>query len=429
VHDFAWVTSPDLVPTVRKFRHINMEEGERPDRHHPLKEVTVILLTQPQHDNMIERYFTATFNALRYYGEWYGEYPYDAITVVDPANGSNSGGMEYPTLFTGGTSRYSPPTASSPEGVTVHECGHQWWYGLIGNNEFEEAWLDEGFNTYSTDRTMNTGWKPFTANRFYFGGPGANSFVGIPYSFDEVDAAPLGPSDGGIRYQGKNDMMARKGWEYYQTYGLNSYTKPALSLVMLERYVGEEMMYRIMRTFHHRYRFKHPTTSDFINVVNEVSGKNMGWFFENTWFSSNLFDYSVDNITNRRIPPRAGVFTNNGKPEDSAAVEALKEYECEVVVKREGEAIAPVDILIVFKNGDIRREGWDGEYRWKKLVYRTDSPVSYAIVDPEKKLALDINYNNNSKAVREPGYRSLAARKIASKWMFWVQNYFEFAAF
>ncbi len=426
VHDFAWVTSPDLVPTVRKFRHVDLEEGERPDRHHPLKEVTVILLTQPQHDNMIERYFTATFNALRYYGEWYGEYPYDAITVVDPANGSASGGMEYPTLFTGGTNRYSPKENPSPEGVTVHECGHQWWYGLIGNNEFEEAWLDEGFNTYSTDRAMNAGYPPFKIIRAYFGGPGA---IGIPYVFHDINSAPLGPSDGGIRYAGKNDIMTRKGWEYYQTYGLNSYTKPGLSLVMLERYLGEEMMYRVMRTYHHRFRFKHPSSQDFINVVNGVSGKNMGWFFENTWFSSNLFDYSIDNIVNRKLPPRGGIFTDNGKPEDTTASEQLKEYECEVVVKREGEAIAPVDIMIVFKNGDIRREGWDGQYRWRKFIYRTDSPVEYAIVDPEKKLALDINYNNNSRAVREPGYRSLAARKIAAKWMFWVQNYFEFAAF
>ena len=429
VHDFAWVTSPDLVPTVRNFRHVDMEKDEQAERHHPLKEVTVILLTQPQHENMIDRYFTATFNALRYYGEWYGEYPYDAITVVDPANGSESDGMEYPTLFTGGTNRYSPKERSSPEGVTVHECGHQWWYGLIGNNEFEEAWLDEGFNTYSTDRAINAGWQPFKITRYFFGGPGASNYVGIPYVLRDVNSPPLGPSNSEIRYAGKNDIMTRKAWEYYQTYGLNSYTKPALSLVMLERYLGEEMMYRVMRTYHHRFRFKHPTTQDFINVVNEVSGKNMGWFFENTWFSSNLYDYSIDNIANRRIPPREGIFTVNGKPEDSTKTLDSKEYECEVIVKREGEAIAPVDIMIVFKNGDIRREGWDGQYRWKKLVYHTDSPVSYAIVDPEKKLALDINYNNNSKVVREPGYRSLAARKYGAKWMFWVQNYFEFATF
>jgi len=427
VHDFAWVTSPDLVATVRKFSHVSIEEGERPDRHHPLKEVTVILLTQPQHDNMIERYFTATFNALRYYGEWYGEYPYDVITVVDPAMGSASGGMEYPTLFTGGANRYSPKESSSPEGVTVHECGHQWWYALVGNNEFEEAWLDEGFNTYSTDRVMNAAWHEFSPSRYFFGGPGAGSYVGIPYVMHEIAFSRLGAGDSQLRRFGKNDVMARTGWEYYQTYGLNSYTKPALSLVTLERYLGEEMMYRVMRTYHHRYRFKHPTSGDFISTVNEVSGKNMSWLFADTWFSSNLFDYSVDQINNRRIPPPIGYFSANGKT--SQPTPSPKTYECSVVIKREGEAIAPVDILVVFKDGSLRREGWDGQYRWKKFTYYTDSPVSYAIVDPENKLAMDVNANNNSKVVREPGYRSLAARKYTAKWMFWVQNYLEAVSF
>ena len=429
VHDFAWVTSPDLVPTVRKFHHVEMEPGERADRHHPLREVTVILLTQPQHANMIDRYFDATFKALRYYGEWYGEYPYDAITVVDPAMGSASGGMEYPTLFTGGANRYSPKESSSPEGVTVHECGHQWWYGLVGNNEFEEAWLDEGFNTYSTDRVMNAGWGPFKASRYFFGGPGAGSYVGIPYVFHHIDQSRLGAGNSELRYYGKNDVMARLAWEYNETYGLNSYTKPAMSLLTLERYLGEEMMYRVMRTYHFRYRFKHPTSEDFIITVNEVSGKNMSWLFANTWFSSDLYDYSIDRIVNRRVPTPEGYFSMNGTPAATTTMEGTKQYECEVVVKREGEAIAPVDVVVVFKDGSIRREGWDGQYRWKKFTYSTDSPVSYAIVDPEMKLAMDINYNNNSKVVREPGYRSLSARKYASKWMFWVQNYFEFASF
>ncbi|MBI3586546.1 MAG: M1 family metallopeptidase [Ignavibacteriales bacterium] len=429
VHDFAWLTSPDLVRSVRKFVHKEMDPNEQPDRHHPLKEVTVILLTQPHHSNVIERYFDATLKALRYYGEWYGEYPYEAVTVVDPANDSRSGGMEYPTLFTGGANMYAPKEAPSPESVTVHEFGHQFWYGMIGNNEFEEAWLDEGFNSYSQDRVMNYAWQPFKAIRYFFGGPGAGTYVGIPYVFHEVNQSRYGAGNSELRRFGKNDVMARKGWEYNQTYGLNSYTKPAMSLIMLERYLGEEMMYRVMRTYHHRYRFKHPTTQDFINTVNEVSGKNMNWFFENTWFSSNLFDYSVDRITNTKIPKPAGVFNFNGTAHESAAASSQTEYACEVVVKREGEAIAPVEVLIVFKNGDQKREQWDGQYRWKKFTYFTNSLVSYAIVDPERKLAMDINYNNNGKAVRDEDYQSVAARKYASKAMFWVQNFFEFTNF
>ena len=137
---------------------------------------------------------------------------------------------------------FAPKETSSPEGVTVHEFGHQFWYGLVGNNEFEEAWLDEGFNTYSTDRVIRTAWPPFKSSRYYFGGPGAGSFVGIPYVFNEVDNLELLSANTGLRQQGKNDVMTRKGWEYYQSYGLNSYTKPGMSLMMLERYLREEWM-------------------------------------------------------------------------------------------------------------------------------------------------------------------------------------------
>jgi hypothetical protein len=115
--------------------------------------------------------------------------------------------------------------------------------------------------------------------------------------------------------------------------------------------------------------------------------------------------------------------------DSTAGDAAAKEYQCDVVVKREGEAIAPVDVLVVFKNGEEKRERWDGQYRLKKFSYQSDSPVSYAFVDPDMKLALDVNYNNNSQVLRDGNFRSLAARKYASKWMFWLQNLFEFVCF
>ena len=414
VHDFAWVTSPELVRTVRTFRHMEIDKDCSPDRHHDLREVTVILLSQPHHGNLIERYFDAAFKALRFYGEWYGEYPYQTVTVVDPANDSRSGGMEYPTLFTGGGTMFSPKEQASPEGVTVHEFGHQFWYGLVANNEFEEAWLDEGFNTYSTARTLEAGWPPFKAVNYYLGG--------IPYVFDDIELTRFTTGNLFVRSQGKNDVMARLAWEYYQSYGLNSYTKPALSLAMLERIVEEPVMYRILRTYHHRYRFKHPTSKDFIAVVNEVTGQDMGWFFENTWYSSELFDYTVDAITNLEIPDSAGEFTGpGGQPLESPTTTREPKYECTVIVKREGGAVAPVEVLVTFEDGDQKRETWDGQYRWKAFIYRTESPVSSAVVDPDEKILLDIDFNNNSKVVRDPDFRSLAARKIASKWLFWFQ--------
>jgi len=68
------------------------------------------------------------------------QYPYPTITLVDPPYGAGgAGGMEYPTLIAAGTRWRVSPRRHEPEGVVVHEFGHQYWYGMIANNEFEEA--------------------------------------------------------------------------------------------------------------------------------------------------------------------------------------------------------------------------------------------------------------------------------------------------
>ena len=150
MHDFAWTTSPDYLVRTARFEHPQ------------LPPVEMRLLLQPEHAAQAERHFDATRTTLKYYGEWFGAYPYGHITIVDPAYQSGAGGMEYPTLFTAGTRWLAPAGVTTPEGVTVHEAGHQFWYGIVGNNEFEDAWMDEGFNTFSTARADGAGLRTRT---------------------------------------------------------------------------------------------------------------------------------------------------------------------------------------------------------------------------------------------------------------------------
>src|SRR5256885_13127375 len=135
VHDFAWTTSPDYIEQTARFE----------DR--ALPPISMRLLLQPEHADQAARHFDATRTTLKYYGEWYGAYPYGHITIVDPAYASGTGGMEYPTLFTAGTRWLAPAHVTTPEGVTVHEAGHQFLYGIVGNNEFQDAWMDGGLHT------------------------------------------------------------------------------------------------------------------------------------------------------------------------------------------------------------------------------------------------------------------------------------------
>jgi len=146
---------------------------------------------QPEHEGQTQRHFDAAAAALENYGTWYGPYPYGHVTLVDPVYDSATGGMEYPTLFTCGTRIFNPFGADSPESVTVHEAGHQFWYGLVGNNEFEHAWLDEGFNTFSTLRTLDVAFADRVLVRRYLeppkAGRGRSAFFPLPFRGITVD--------------------------------------------------------------------------------------------------------------------------------------------------------------------------------------------------------------------------------------------------
>src|SRR5207247_3561361 len=87
--------------------------------------------------------------------KWYGPYPYKTLTVVDPEPDSAAGGMEYPTFITGDSSWFMPAGLYVPELVVEHEFGHQYWYGMVATNEFEDAWMDEGINSYTECKILD----------------------------------------------------------------------------------------------------------------------------------------------------------------------------------------------------------------------------------------------------------------------------------
>lgn len=426
VHDFAWTASKRFLERKARFD----DPGYPP--------VEIRLLVQPEHARLADRYIDATRIALRYYGAWSAPYPYPQITVVDPAWNSASGGMEYPTLFTGGANLWAPSMLMSPEGVTIHEAGHQFWYGLVGNNEFEEAWLDEGFNTYHTSKVKFLALGPSGWGRRYFGPEGSRgSRTGWPVVAPGV---LIGRGEGnvsGLRRTGETDVMARRSWEYQNadSYGLNSYGKPALTLQTLEALVGDETMTRILRTYARRFRFAHPTTEDFIATVHEVTGKDYRAFFDQTLFSSELCDYAISVENKPQRVPEGFTEGPEGKPalaprrpvDERGRREKQGPWDPEVTVRRLGGVRMPVEILVVFSDGRRAQETWDGQERWKRFTYRGPAKVVRAEVDPERKLALDVRPANNTW-VDEEGRSRRAALKWSARFMLWLQNLLELHA-
>lgn len=82
-------------------------------------------------------------NAIKLFSQTFGKYPYSTYNVVETA--FEYGGMEYPTLV------YINNSLINSENVIVHETAHQWWYGVVGIDEINESYIDEGLTTFSTN--------------------------------------------------------------------------------------------------------------------------------------------------------------------------------------------------------------------------------------------------------------------------------------
>jgi aminopeptidase N len=383
IHDFAWTASPHFLERTQTFAHPT------------LPPVKMRLLLQPEHAGQAARHFAAAEAALKYYGEWFGAYPYGNLTIVDPAFQSASGGMEYPTLFTAGTRWIAPEGVTVPESVTVHEAGHQWWYGAVGSNEFEHAWMDEGINQFSEARADEAAFTPNYLVRRYFGGF-------IPWVFRDIrQTRQIDEGLANYRIQAESDAEATPSFRYWPSTGGNiTYYKTALWLHTLERSLGWPTLQRIMSTYFEQWKFRHPQPADFFQAVSEGAGRDMTPFFDQVYRGSNTFDYGVQTLVSTGIG--AGRFRTT------------------VVARRFGEATFPVDVVTTFTDGSQAVEHWDGVARRAMYAYDRTSRARSVQVDPKRILMLDVNYTNNSRTL-EPRAAE-ASLKWSLKWMAWLQD-------
>jgi Peptidase family M1 domain len=406
VHDFAWTAWPGFVERRRTFRHP------------PLPEVEMILLLRPETARHAERTFAALEHALELFGSWYGPYPYPTLTVVDPPWGAReAGGMEYPTFIAAGSRVLSPRATLSPEVVTVHEFGHQYFYGLLASDEFTEPYLDEGINTYATARVLR---------RAYGRQAWSYRLWELPVVFPAVGLDL--PLDSSARYfrRPATDPITRASWGYLDrnAYRYLAYSKMSLVMEEVERTVGAPAMERAMRAYAETFRFRHPRTADLVRTLSRESGRDLGELFRQTLTGSDVLDYAVTTATSARRRGPVGVFGQGEARRTVAAPAAAEGFESVVVVERLGGVRLPVTTELTFADGRTLRLAWDGDERWVR--YRVRGPeLRWAEVDPDEVLVLDVDRLNNSRRC-EPDRR--AARRWSQRLRFWIQNLLETAA-
>jgi len=442
IHDFAWTTDPDYIKIERDFsaeKEVSAAEYREiagtlrlPLEAVKLPDVKMILLINPEHRAQADRHFKALRTALKYYGLWYGPYPYAQVTLVDPPFRSGSGGMEYQTLFTAGTQVMPSPQANSPEMVIIHEFGHGYWYGLSASNEFEEAWLDEGINTYSTGKVLQKAYGPGAIPLTLFGFPLTRYSGRLKYADRETDRAAA------IQVV-KTDPVVTASWKFYDpmSYAMNVYMRASTNLLTLENIIGKEAMLRVMRAFHTRFRFRHPVTADFIATVNEISGRNMNWLFDELFFGTREWDYAVASVSSREVKTSRGVFDGKDRKNEvtSRTARDLDKknkktvYRSLVRIQRLGDARpgpgVKLKIITAFEDGSQKVNYWDGQDSWTEFSFAGASKIAYARLDPDNVFLIDRDLSNNSYIVKA---KTAGTLRWTGKLLFWIQNLLQFAS-
>lgn len=286
VHDFAWFAD--------KRWHVLKGEVALP---HSKKTVeTWSMFTNAEASlwqNSIEYINDAIYN----YSLWNGDYPYSHMTAVDGALSAGAG-MEYPNITVIGRSG----NAMSLETVIMHETGHQWFYGILGSNERDHAWMDEGINTSNEIR--------YTLKKY----PQA-TLSGAKDNSPALDVIDLNRPVIDRYYYGY-DVCARHRWDQpIQTpsadyvdynYGAIVYMKTGLSFYYLRAYLGDEKYDAIMQKYFDMYKFKHPYPEDLKGLFEQETKQDLDWFFKDLIQTDKKIDYAVSKVQKKECKDSTG---------------------------------------------------------------------------------------------------------------------------
>jgi len=367
VHDFAW-TAWDRFEA----------RSER------IAGTQVRVLYPPHQEQNAEAELASVRFALPHFNARYGAYPYPTLTLVHPPDvAANAGGMEYPTLITTGGPWYSTFGGGHfIDVVTTHELGHQWFYGLLASNEHAEPFLDEGFNSYAEADALEARY----GSGSVFGAFGLS-----------VSSTALNRLFSAARGEDEKITQGAADFATFRSLGALVYSRTATVLSTLARVYGTERFNHALGVYTRKFRFQHPTSSDFMGVMQSELDSRAVTALTMALSERATIDYLVREISNAPISAAAGVFDGPSGREQkkSEAPHQAAQYSSRVVVYRHGTLQLPVEIELGFEDGTKQRRHWDGSGFTFNVDNVGPSELVSVNVDPEQRILLDDDRSNN----------------------------------
>ncbi|MDC3133589.1 M1 family metallopeptidase [Bacteroidota bacterium] len=351
VHDFAWFTD--------KRYHILKGEVDVNNR-----KITSWALFTNNEAKLWRRSIEYINDATRYFSKWVGEYPYSHVTAVDGTI-SAGGGMEYPNITVIGNSGDS----KSLETVIVHEVGHNWFYGILGSNERDNAWMDEGLNTYIEIRYMEEKYpygylqkKDSTQNK--------SRGISLNISLEEKELQHIAYQFNASRNYDQPLKMGSKDFTQ-MNYGAMVYCKTGIGFHYLKSYLGEALFDNCMNEYFNQWKFKHPNPDDIKVVFETASKENLDWFFEDYIKTTKKTDYSLKKISK------------------------INDQEYLIKLKNVTGYKSPIPIQMINDSNEIISEKWiNGFQKDTTFVYKTSAKPSRIAIDYDV-ITTDYNYKNH----------------------------------
>lgn len=354
VHDFGWFADKRWV--IRK--------GEVELPHSKRKVTTWALFTPENAEQWEETGIKAINDGLYYYSLWSGDYPYDVCTAVDGTI-SAGGGMEYPNVTVIGNSG----SKSGLTTVIVHEVGHNWFYGILGSNERDNAWMDEGINSFFETRTILATNKNANVIDAFAG----NLNLGKSLHLDKFSYQYLSEE---LMYlisaRNYNDQPIQATSDAYSdlNYGGIVYKKTAIAFNYLLNYLGEETFNQCMSAYFEAWKFKHPSPADIRGVFEQTSGKDLSWFFDQLLNTKGHLDYKVRSV--------------------SAHGDKMK-----VMVKNNGDIAGPFSVDVIHDGKMQSRTWFDGVSPFEKQTVEVTAVKGDLIKVNQTQGIPEFDRNNN----------------------------------